>query len=70
MKSYFIDEVRSFKNETTASQNNNSVNNIEGKTTLRNKIKLLETENKLIKDDNSNKQKFIDIILVCNSVQQ
>ena len=70
MKSYFIDEVRSFKNETTASHNNNSVNNIEGKTTLRNKIKLLETENKLIKDDNSNKQKFIDIILVCNSVQQ
>lgn len=42
MKSYVKDEIWSFKNKTVqASRNNNSVNIIEGKTALENKIKLL-----------------------------
>ena len=37
-------------------------------TNLKNKIKLLELENKLLKNDVSNKQKFIHTILQHNSM--
>ena len=52
VKSYFINELRSLTNETTIRNNYPE-----------NKIKLLELENKLLKDDVTNKQKFIDTIL-------
>ena len=41
--------------------------NIEETNTLKNKIKLLELENKLSKDDITDKQKFIDTLLQHNS---
>ena len=66
MKSYFTNELQSLKNETPGSENKYSDNNFEEKTVLENKIKLLELENKLLKDDISNKQKFIDTILEQN----
>ena len=37
--------------------------NTEETSTLKNKIKLMELENKLLKDNVTNKQRFIDIIL-------
>ena len=66
VKSYFTNELQSLKNETPGSENKDSDNNFEEKTVLENKIKLLELENKLLKDDISNKQKFIDTILEHN----
>ena len=39
----------------------------EKKNAMENKVKLLETENKLLKDDLSNKQKIIGTILMRNS---
>ena len=66
MKSYFTNELQSLNNETPGSENKDSDNNFEEKTVLENKIKLLELENKLLKDDISNKQKFIDTILEHN----
>ena len=63
MKSYFTNELQSLKNETPGSENKDSDNNFEEKTVLE---KLLELEKKLLKDDISNKQKFIDTILVHN----
>ena len=66
MKSYFTNELQSLKNETPGSENKDSDNNFEEKPVLENKIKLLELENKLLKDDISTKQKFIDTILEHN----
>ena len=60
MKSYFTNELQSLKNEAPGSENKDSDNNFGGKTVLENKIKLLELENKLLKDGISNKQKFTD----------
>lgn len=59
MKSYFMDELQSFKNKIPVSQSNNSISNIKEKTPLENKIKLSKIENKLLKYDNSNIQNFI-----------
>ena len=67
MKSYFIDELRLLKNETTINKKQDCNINTEEITTLKNKTKLLELENKLLKDDVTNKQKFIDTILEHNS---
>ena len=66
MKSYFTNELQSLKNETPGSENKDSDNNFGEKTVVENKIKLLELENKLLKDDISNKQKFIDTVLEHN----
>ena len=52
---YFTDELRSLKNETTISKEQVCDINTEETTTLKNKIKLLELENKLLKDDIINK---------------
>ena len=41
--------------------------NTEETTTLKNEIKLLKLENKLLKDDITNKRKFIDTLLQHNS---
>ena len=67
MKSCFIDELWSLKNETTTNKEQNCNINIEKTTNLKNKIKLLELENKLLKDDVTKKQKFIETILQHNS---
>ena len=66
MKLYFIDELRSLKDETTINKKLGCNINIEETTTLKNKIKLLEPENILLKDDVTNKQKFIDTLLQHN----
>ena len=67
MKSYFTDELRSLKNETTINKEQDCNINTEETTTLKHKIKLLELENKLLKDVITNKQKIIGIILQHNS---
>ena len=67
MKSYLIDELRSLKNKTTVNKEQDCNINTEETTTLKNKIKLLELGNKLLKDDVSNKQKFINTMLQHNS---
>ena len=65
MKSYFMDELRSLKQEAPVTKNQD--NNQDDTTALKNRIKLLELENQLLKCDVSNKQKFIDTILKHNS---
>ena len=65
MKSHFMDELRSLKQESPVKIKRD--NEIEEVTTLRNRIKLLEIENQLLKDDVSNKEKFISTILEFNS---
>ena len=67
MKSYFIDELWPLKNETNISKKQDCNINTKEATTLKNKIKLLELENKLLKGDVTNKQKLIDTILQYNS---
>ena len=67
MKSDFIAELRSLKNETTINKEQDCNIITEETATLKNKIKLLELENKLLKDDFTNKQKFIDTIVQHNS---
>ena len=51
IKSYFTDDLRSLKNETNINKQQVCDINTEETTTLKNKIKLLELENKLLKDD-------------------
>ena len=67
IKSYFTYELRSFKNETTINKEQDCDVNTEEPTTLKNKIKLLELESKLLKDNIINKQKFTDTLLQHNS---
>ena len=70
MKSFFIDELHTVKNEslTSAKIRNTSINIDHGIVdSLQTKFKLLETENKLLKDEIKNKQKLIDSILEVNS---
>ena len=69
IKSFFTDELRSLKNDKQRATNKGQDCDIntEETTTLKNKIKLLELENKLLKDDITNKQKFIDTLLQHNS---
>ena len=70
MKSFFMDELQTIQNETLKSAKiRNTSNNIDHGTvnSLQTKIKLLENENKLLKDDIKNKQKLIDSILEHNS---
>ena len=65
-----MDELQTIKNETLKSAKiRNTSNNIDHGTvnSLQTKIKLLENENKLLKDDIKNKQKLIDSILEHNS---
>ena len=59
MKLYFIDELRSLKDETTINQKLGCNINIKETTTLKNKIKPLEPENNEV----TNKQEFIDTLL-------
>ena len=66
MKQFFIDELQSLKRETQLSQTMDSCNEFEDRNMLENKIKMLEFENNLLKNDISNKQKFIDTILEHN----
>ena len=66
MKSFFMDELQTIKNESlkSAKIRNNSTNIDHGTVnSLQTKIKLLENENKLLKDNIKNKQKLIDSIL-------
>ena len=65
MKSYFMDELRSLKQEAPVTKNQDY--NQDDTTALKNRIKVLELENQLLKCDVSNKQKFIDTILEYNS---
>ena len=67
MKSYFIEELQSLKNNKPTFQMRDFSCNIEEKNAMENNIKLLETENKLLKYDLFNKQKIIDTILMHNS---
>ena len=70
MKSFFMDELQTIKNESLKSAKiRNTSTNIDHGTvdSLQTKIKLLENENKLLKDDIKNKQKLIDSILEHNS---
>ena len=70
MKSLFMDELHTVKNESLKSAKiQNTSTNIDHGTVdkLQTKIKLLEKENKLLKDDIKNKQKLIDFILEHNS---
>ena len=69
MKSFFMDELQTIKNKLlTYAKTRNTSTNIDHGTidSLQTKIKLLETENKLLKDDMKNKQKLIDSILKHN----
>ena len=66
MKQFFMDELQSLKHETQLSQTMDSCNKFENRNILENKIKMLEFENNLLKNDISNKQKFIDTILEHN----
>ena len=67
IKSYFTDELQWLKNERTINKEQDCDINIEVTNTLKNKIKLLELENKHLKDNITNKQKFIDTLLQHNS---
>ena len=70
MKSFFMDELQAIKNESVKSAKiRNTSTNIDHGTVdkLQTKIKLLQNENKLLKDDRKNKQKLIDSILEHNS---
>ena len=77
MKPYFIDELWSLKNETTINKEQDRNMNTEKTATLKNKIKLLELENKLLKTNKNftfillstftNKQKFTDTMIQHNS---
>ena len=67
IKSYFTDKLRSLKNETTVNKEQDCDTNTEETTSLKNKIKLLELKNKLLKDNITNKQKFIYTLLLHNS---
>ena len=67
MKSYFIDELPSIKNEITISKVQDCNINTENTITAKYKIKLLELKNKLSKADVTNKQTLIDTILQHNS---
>ena len=67
MKQFFMDELQSLKRETQLSQTMDSCNEFEDRNMLENKIKMLEFENNLLKNDISNKQKLIDTILEHNS---
>ena len=66
MKQFFMDELQSLKRETQLSQTMDSCNEFEDRNILENKIKMLEFENNLLKNDISNKQKLIDTILEHN----
>ena len=57
MKSYFIEDLHSLKNNYLIFQMRDFSYNIQEKIAMENKIKLMEAENKLLKDDLSNKQK-------------
>ena len=66
MKSFFMVKLYTIKNELWISTKiwTTSTNDDHGTVdSLQTKIKLLETENKLPKDDIKNKQKLIDSIL-------
>ena len=65
MKSHFMDELRILKQENPDQTKRDY--NIEEVTNLKNRIELLELENQLLKNDVSNKQKFIDTLLVHNA---
>ena len=70
MKSFFMDELQTIKNESLKSAKiRNTSTNIDHGTVdkLQTKIKLLEKENKLLKDDIKNKQKLIDSTVEHNS---
>ena len=67
MKSYFIDELPSLKDEIIISNVQDCNINIENTITVKYKIKLLEPKNKLSKADVINKQTLIDTILQHNS---
>ena len=70
MKSFFLRELQTIKKESlTSAKIPNTSTNIDHGTvdSLQTKIKLLETENKLLKDDIKKKQKLIDFILEHNS---
>ena len=65
-----MDELQTIKNESLKSAKiRNTSTNIDHGTvdSIEIKIKILETENKLLKDDIKNKQKLIDSILEHNS---
>ena len=66
MKQFFMDELQSLKRETQLSQTMDSCNEFEDRNILENKIKMFELGNNLLKNDISNKQKFIDTILEHN----
>ena len=69
-KSFFMDELQNIKNESlTSAKIRKTSTNIDHGTvdSLQTKIKLLETQNKLLEDDIKNKQKLIDSILEHNS---
>ena len=69
MKSFFMDELQTLKNESLKSATiRNTSTNIDHGTvdSLQTKNKLLENENKLLKDDIKSKQKLTDSILEHN----
>ena len=70
IKSFFIDELQTIKNKSLKSAKIRNISTAIDHGTvdsLEAKIKFLETENKLLKDDITNKQKLIDSILEHNS---
>ena len=64
MKSYFMDELRSLKQEAPVTKERD--HNQDKTTPLKNRIKLLELENRLLKCDVFNEQRFIHTILEHN----
>ena len=69
MKSLFMAKLHTIKNESLISakiQNTSTNIDLDTVDKLQTKIKLLETINKLLKDDIKNKQKLIDSIFEHN----
>ena len=64
MKSYFMDELRSLKQEAPVTKERD--HNQDKTTPLKNRIKLLELENRLLKCEVFNEHRFIDTILEHN----
>ena len=64
IKSYFMDELRSLKQEALVTKKRDY--NQDETSALKNRIKLFEVENQPLKCDASNKQNFIDTLLEHN----
>ena len=64
MKSYFMDELHSIRAEIVNCKNKTKDPTCE----LQSKVDILEAENKLLKENCSNKQKLLEVVFEHNSI--